>query len=118
VWGSVFLVLKVQKLGKGKSNLSIVPLWVNRGKGITRINHHPAPTWAPPSAKEKPTEMVKMRVTGSGRSSRCAPPDIVPSAPSVPCSALGDRRIEGALTWCATRYLIGFSRRFVPPRNL
>jgi hypothetical protein len=42
--------------------------------------------------------MVKMRVTGSGRSSRCAPPHIVPSAPSVPCSTLGDRRIEGALS--------------------
>lgn len=51
--------------------------------------------------------------SGSGRSSRCAPPPIVPSASSVPCSAFGNRRIEGALRSAGHRYLIGFSRRFV-----
>jgi hypothetical protein len=51
--GKCSFVLQVLELGKGRSNLSIVPLWVNQGKGITRINHRPAPTWPPSSAGKK-----------------------------------------------------------------
>ena len=59
--------------------------------------------------------MVRMRVTDSGRSSRCAPPHIVPSACSVPCSSPSE--IDGLSEALAVvvQYLIGVSRRFVPP---
>lgn len=56
-----------------------------------------------------------MRVTDSGRSSRCAPPHIVLSACSVPCSSPSE--IDGLSEALAVvvQYLIGVSRRFVPP---